>query len=85
MYIFKNISYKINLQKLKLKEYQSLKLRSKNRNITLEFDFLGRYYKSIEEGSTNILFLEYDYNRQVTNQILHLWHLKMKLKYQQAP
>ena len=48
-------------EELKGKEYLPLKLRSENMNITLEVDYLGRYYNSKTDGAANILFHDYDY------------------------
>ena len=56
-------SYNIRLtcEELKGKEYLPLKLRSANMNITLEVDYIGRYYQYSIEGVANILFHNYDY------------------------
>ena len=56
-------SYNIKLtcEELKGKEYLPLKLRSENMNITLEVDYIGRYYQYSTEGVANILFHNYDY------------------------
>jgi len=48
-------------EELKGKEYLPLKLRSENMNITLEVDYMGRYYTYPEEGVSNVLFHDYDY------------------------
>ena len=52
---------KLICEELKGKEYLPLKLRSENMNITLEVDYLGRYYNSKTDGAANILFHDYDY------------------------
>ena len=56
-------SYNIKLtcEELKGKEYLPLKLRSANMNITLEVDYIGRYYQYSIEGVANLLFHNYDY------------------------
>ena len=54
-------SARLTCEELKGKEYLPLKLRSENMNITLEVDYLGRYYQYSTEGVANILFHADDY------------------------
>ena len=54
-------STRLTCEELKEKEYLPLKLRNENMNITLEVDYIGRYYKYSAEGVANILFHDYDY------------------------
>ena len=54
-------SPRLTCEELKEKEYLPLKLRNENMNITLEVDYIGRYYKYSAEGVANILFHDYDY------------------------
>ena len=52
---------KLICEELKGKEYLPLKLRSENMNITLEIDYIGRYYKYTTPGVANILFHDEEY------------------------
>ena len=52
---------KLICEELKGKEYLPLKLRNENMNITLEVDYIGRYYKYSAQGVANILFHDEDY------------------------
>ena len=52
---------RLTCEELKGKEYLPLKLRSENMNITLEVDYIGRYYQYSTDGVANILFHNYDY------------------------
>jgi hypothetical protein len=54
-------STRLTCEELKEKEYLPLKLRNENMNITLEVDYIGRYYKYSAEDVANILFHDYDY------------------------
>ena len=52
---------KLICEELKGKEYLPLKWRNENMNITLEFDYIGRYCKYSIKGVANILFNVEDY------------------------
>ena len=58
---FPSSNIKLTCEELKGKDYLPLKLRSENMNITLEVDYIGRYYQYSPEGVANILFHDYDY------------------------
>ena len=60
-YLQKNKSEFI-CEKLKNKDYLSLKLRNDNMEITLEVDKINRFYNySSSDGTTNILFHDFEY------------------------
>ena len=60
-YLHKNKSEFI-CEKLKNKDYLSLKLRNDNMEITLEVDKINRFYNySSSDGTTNILFHDFEY------------------------